>query len=237
MPDRPAAPPERRIGWIIGLVAVVVAVVVIAVLAVRVVGGALGGPLFPGQDPSQDICPTANPGSPAPQPNDGRVHGGRLSYPTLGAPWRAPQPETRVAFGRDVLQQYVEIESGDFGQFSSWGAAVLVGELVAGDGFFTPREGAAIVVKCVTGTFYGDTQVTRDDKRNAALKVDGRDAWIVESELGFDVPGLQAKHELLIIVIVDTGDGAGGLFFASIPENAPQLVAPARQALAGLRVG
>ncbi len=71
---------------------------------------------------------------------------------------------------------------------------------------------------------------------NAATKVDGRNAWVIESNLGFDVSNLQAKHELLIVVIVDTGDGAGGLFFASIPENAPQLVAPARQALAALSV-
>ena len=79
--------------------------------------------------------------------------------------------------------------TGDFGQFTSWGAAVLVGELVAGDGFFTPKDGAAIVVKCVTGTFYGDTEVTRDDQKNAAITVDGHDAWIIESNLGFDVPG------------------------------------------------
>ena len=144
--------------------------------------------------------------------------------------------EYRVAFGRGVLRQYDEVETGDFGRFSSWGAAVLVGELVAGDGFFTPRDGAAIVVKCVTGTFYGDTEVTRDDQKNAATEVDGHDAWIIESNLGFDVPNLQAKHELLIVVIVDTRDGAAGLFFASIPENAPQFVAPARQALAQLRV-
>ena len=228
---------RRRTGWIIGGIALLVAVVVLGVLAVRLVGGALGaGPFLPGGDPSSDACPPANPASPSPQPADGRVHGGRLSYPTLGAPWRAPVADDRVAFGRGVLQQYVEVEKGDFGRFESWGAAVLVGELVAGDGFFTPKDGAAIVVKCVTGTFYGDTEVTRDDQKNAATKVDGHDAWIIESNLGFDVPNLQAKHELLIVVIVDTRDGAAGLFFASVPENAPELVAPAREALANLGV-
>lgn len=217
--------------------ALLVAIVVLGVLAVRAVGGALGGgPFLPGGEPSSDVCPPADPASPSPQPTDGRVHGGRLSYPALGAPWGAPVPEDRVAFGRGVLQQYVETENGQFGQFTSWGAAVLVGELVAGDGFFTPKDGAAIVVKCVTGTFYGDTEVTRDDQKNAAITVDGHNGWIIESNLGFDVPGLQAKHELLIVAIVDTRDGAAGLFYASVPENAPQLVGPARQALADLRV-
>jgi len=47
---------------------------------------------------------------------------------------------------------------------------------------------------------------------------------------------IRAKSELLIVVIVDTGDGAAGLFYASIPENAPQFVQPARDALAALKV-
>jgi hypothetical protein len=54
-------------------------------------------------------------------------------------------------------------------------------------------------------------------------------------QLGFDVPGIRAKSERLIVVIVDTG-GDAGLFYASIPENAPELVRPARDALAALRV-
>ncbi|HEY5846364.1 MAG TPA: DUF2510 domain-containing protein, partial [Microlunatus sp.] len=120
---------RSRIGWILGGVALLVAIVVLGVLAVRAVGGALGGgPFLPGGEPSSDVCPPADPASPSPQPTDGRVHGGRLSYPTLGAPWGAPVPEDRVAFGRGVLQQYVETENGQFGQFTSWGAAVLVGE-------------------------------------------------------------------------------------------------------------
>ena len=39
----------------------------------------------------------------------------------------------------------------------------MVGELVAGDGFFEPKDGAEIVLRCVTGTFYGDAEVTRND--------------------------------------------------------------------------
>ena len=50
---------------------------------------------------------------------------------------------------------------------------MLVGELVAGDGFFSPKDGAAIVVKCVSGTFYGDSAVTRNDRRNESIQVDG----------------------------------------------------------------
>lgn len=138
-----------------------------------------------------------------------------------------------MPFARGVLRQSVEIENVAGQQ---WLAAVLIGQLSAGDGFFSPKDGAAIVVKCVSGTFYGNSEVTRDDQRNEALSVDGHDAWVIESQLRFDVPSIQAKSELLIVVIVDTGDGSAGLYYASIPENAPQLVAPARAALAALRV-
>lgn len=212
----------------------VVVVVVVAVLVVQRIGTEVLGPGLGNGQSSADVCPPAQTASPDAQPNDGRVYGGRLSYPRLGAPWSAPRPEYDVAFGRQVLMQSVEIERSA-GQ--SWLAAVLVGELVAGDGFFSPEDGAAIVVRCVSGTFYGNSEVTRDDQVNRALKVDGRDAWVIESQLGFDVAGIQAKRELLIVVIVAVGDGTAGLFYASIPENAPQLVKPARDALAALQVG
>jgi hypothetical protein len=227
-------PPQRRRGywWLIGIAAVLIVLVIVVVLVVRRLAPVVDQPTTPTGQASSQVCPKPQSASPDAQPNDGRVHAGKLSYPTLGPPWSTPQPEDRVAFGRGVLIQSVEIErSGK----QIWLAAVLLGELVAGDGFFTPKDGAGIVVKCVSGTFYGNSAVTRDDKVNQAMKVDGHDGWIIESQLGFDVPGIKAKSERLIVVIVDTG-GDAGLFYASIPENAPELVQPARDALAALRV-
>lgn len=233
LPSWPAPLRKRRHGWMIGLIAVLVALVVVVALVVNRVVNAPTGPTGPGGTPSTAVCPPQRVESAPPQPADGRVHGGRLSYPLLGAPWSAPVPEDDVPFGRAVLRQSVLIERAGL---QEWLAAVLIGQLTAGDGFFSPKDGAAIVVRCVTGTFYGASEVTRVDRLNQAMTVDGHDAWLIESELGFDVPGIRAKHELLIVVIVDTGDGTAGLFYASIPENAPQLVPPARDALAALKV-
>jgi len=78
-----------------------------------------------------------------------------------------------------------------------WGAAVMVGELVAGDGFFEPKDGAEIVLRCVTGTFYGGAEVTRNDTTSQAMTVDGHEGWIMESDLSFSIPGLNATNELL----------------------------------------
>jgi len=212
---------------------VLLVLVVLVVASVQQVVGDGGAGSGAGGQPTTLVCPEEDDGQPQPQPGDGRVHAGSLSYAQLAPPWSAPEPERWVAFGKGVLLQSVTIErSGN----RPWLAAVLLGQLVAGDGFFSPRDGAAIVLRCVSGTFYGDSAVTRDDRVDRALRVDGHDGWVLESQLGFDVPGIQAKSERLIVAVVDTGTGTSGLFYASIPENAPQLLQPARDALASLRV-
>ena len=158
-----------------------------------------------------------------------------MSYPQLGAPWGAPQAENRVPFGSDVLSQIVPVETNYDGKGANWVASILVGELQAGDGFFTPEQGAQIVVKCILGSFYGDNPVNSDVKVNEKTTIDGHEAWLVESQLTFDIAGLETKGELLIVAIVSAGNRSG-LYYASIPDTVPELVQPARYALEQLQV-
>jgi len=151
----------------------------------------------------------------------------------LPSPWGQPTATNEVPFGRDVQQQFVQTEQTST---LSWGAAVMVGELVAGDGFYAPKDGAEIVLRCVTGTFYGDAEVTRNDTKSQATTVDGHDGWLMESNLTFSIPDLEATNEVLTVVIVDLGNGTAGLFASSVPGNAPQYTEPARQAMEGLQV-
>lgn len=235
-----AGPQRRRStkAWWIAAAAVVLALVVVGVLGIRQLVRNVAGGGDPGGQPTTQLCPTSSldPSPPA-HANDGRVHGGALSFPQLPPPWNPPQPDDRVPFARDVMEQSVMVHANYQGQ-NSWVASVLVAELIAGDGFFTPQQGSEIVVKCVTGTFYGTgTQVARDDQVNKATKVDGKDAWLVESHLTFDIPNLPTKGELLIVLIVATGDATSSLFYASVPDDSPQYVQPARDAMANLKVG
>ena len=190
-------------------------------------GAALAGRL-PGRS-------TASPEPNSSHPADGRVHGGPVSYPMLGNPWGAPQGDNRVPFGSDVQSQLVPVETDYDGNGSNWVASVLVGELQAGDGFFTPEQGSQIVVKCILGKFYGDNPVKSNVTVNKATNIDGHDAWLVESKLTFDIAGLQTKGELLIVAIVSAGNRSG-LYYASIPDTTPELVEPARDALKNLKV-
>lgn len=230
---------NRSTGAVIALIAGVIVIAVVAVLGIRWIGettGISGG--SPGGQQTSETCPTSDEGSdsPEPQPNDGRVHGGQLSYPMLGSPWTPPTTEFRVPFGRGVLSQTVTIEPNYNNRGNSWVASVVIGRLLAGDGFFTPEQGSEIVVKCIVGAFYDNADVSRNDVKNEAMEVDGKDAWIVESNLGFELEGLEAKGELLIVVIVQTSETSSSLFYASIPDNAPDQVGPAREALANLAV-
>jgi hypothetical protein len=229
---------KSPVGWWIAGAALVVVIVVVAVLAIRAVTSGAAIPATPGGGPvSQDTCPPkkAESQDPNADPNDGRVHGGPLSYPTLGDPWGAPEPDDRVPFGTDVLSQQVVVEPNYAPNGASWVASVLVGELQAGDGFFTPEQGSQIVVKCIIGAFYGNAEVGSNVKKNAAVTIDGHDGWIVESQLSFDIPGLKTKGELLIVVIVSAGPRSG-LYYASIPDTTPQLVQPARGLIKQLTV-
>lgn len=235
-PFQPQPEKRRSPGLWIAVAAVVVVFGLVAYFVVRAAGGGLGLGGTAGGNASTNPCPTMKTGeTPRSHPADGRVHGGALSYPKLGAPWSEPQTEVRVPFGRDVQTQTIEIEANYNGS-NSWVASVLVGELVAGDGFFTPQEGSEIVVKCLIGVFYGNAQVGREDKVSKATTVDGKEAWLTEAHLTFDIKGLKTKGELAIVLIVATSVESSSLYYASIPDTSPQYVEPARQAMAQLKV-
>jgi Protein of unknown function (DUF2510) len=231
---------KSPIGWWIAGAALVIVIIVVAVLAIRAVtGGDTGTTGGPATQPSQDACPphvTASPEAPVSHPADGRVHGGPVSYPLLGPPWGPPRgPSNPVPFGSDVLNQTVTVEANFDDKGTLWVASILVGELQAGDGFFTPEQGSQIVVKCILGAFYGDNPVNSDVKVNEKTTIDGHEAWLVESQLTFDIAGLETKGELLIVAIVSAGNRSG-LYYASIPDTVPELVQPARYALEQLQV-
>jgi hypothetical protein len=139
-----------------------------------------------------------------------------------------------VPFGKDVQSQVVVVEPA-YQPGSQWVASILVGELQAGDGFFTPEQGSQIVVKCILGKFYGDNPVTSDVRVNKAVTIDGHEAWLVESHLTFDIEGLKTKGETLIVAIV-AASNSSGLYYASIPDTVPELLPVARKALDDLQV-
>ena len=240
-PGTTQQPRRRAIGWwVAGGAALVVVALLVWFLAQGIGGAGLPGLPQPGGTASANICPKVDESAQATvpsQPNDGRVHGVKISYPALGSPWSDVTGDNRVPFGRDVASQNVVQEADYDGAGHSWVSSVLIGELVAGDGFFSPKEGSEIVMKCVVGTFYGNAVVNRKDVSSKQLTVDGNEAWYLESHLTFDIPDLETKGETAIVVIVDTGADSSSLYYASIPDTAdPQLMTDARELIGQLTV-
>lgn len=239
-----AATPQARRGGSPMLVLALVGMLVVGLVlgGVWLLGGArnpFGSGEQPASNPTADVCPPRPTEVESAQPRvfpPGRVQGGRLSYPQLGSPWGAVEEEARVPFGRDVFGQSVMVEPNYDGSGSSWVASVVVGELVAGDGFFSPQQGAEIVTRCIMGVFYSDAVLDRTDRVNQATSVDGYDAWIVEMHLAFEIEGLAETGETAVILIVATSTESSSLYYASIPDSRPELLATARQVQADLRV-
>ncbi len=232
--------PQRRraVGpWLLLAVGVVVIAVVGAFVIRTLIAGTVGGGGSAVGQATTNPCPVnkTNSYTPPPRPADGRVYGGHLSYPRLGSPWRAPHVDDRLAYGRDVHEQFLVTEE-NYQPGRSWGASVLVAELAAGDGFYTPEEGSEIVMKCITGAYYGDAKVGRQDLVNQATTVDGKEAWLMESHLTFDIQGLKAKGELIIIIIVRTSAESSSLYYASVPDNAKEHEQTVRDLIPQLKV-
>ncbi|MDR0783555.1 MAG: DUF2510 domain-containing protein [Propionibacteriaceae bacterium] len=232
--DKPRSSPTP---WILlGVGVLVVALViwfVVGQLGTIGGGGASDDPTYvPG-----DVCPKISAKSErADHPNDGRVYGGALSYPKLSFPWGAVTTEEfRVPFGRDTASQSITIHS-NFEPGVDWVAAVVVGELYAGDGFFEPEEASKIVNRCIFGAFYGDAVVTPETLKTESYTVDGYEGWITETNLSFSIPNLPTTSELAIVIIVKTSSLSSSIFYASIPNDAMQYEPSVRDAIADLKV-
>lgn len=238
----PGPAPAKNRGaalWIGIISAVVVLALAVYFVPKLFTGGGDGGGGNSGGNPTSAPCPkspTENVRASHPS-GDGRVYGGKLSYPMLSAPWEPPRTEMKptLPFGRDVAEQLITIHP-NYSKDGSWVISVIVGELYAGDGFYDPEEGSQIVNRCIFGTFYGNAKVTSDVKRSERYTLDGFDGWITETNLSFSIPNLATTSELAIVIIVKTSAESSSIFYASIPNDAVQYRPDVDKAMAGLHV-
>lgn len=78
--------------------------------------------------------------------------------------------------------------------------------------------------------------MTRKDASSKAISVSGKDGWIIESKLAYDIPQLKEKGDTVFIVVVKTSDKVSSLYLATVPESQTKLVAEARERSEQLRV-
>jgi hypothetical protein len=232
VPEPTASPGRSRGIGILVAVAAVMAVALVGWLAVRPPQTSPAGAV-PLAQASGLHCPTY-PRTSVVGSEPGRVRSGRLTYPELPAPWTRPEPIGRTPFTTDAVWQWIATES-DAGGKPTWISAIEVSELASGDGMPQPADAYERVIDCLTGTY--ETAVTRTYVTSHAATVTGRPAWYAEIHLSYDKPGVAAKGEVLMVMIVRTAPDSTGMLRASIPDGNPAHLADARTAFADLRVG
>ena len=245
---------RRRLGLIIGVLALAVTVVVAAAISIGNFRSLVGNPLptstasgsespadptptstpepqTPSATPTPLVrCPKGDPNLRASHPTDGRVHGGNLSFeeqPTFDP----AAVEPRFSFAYDVLQQTLSVS-----QNTPWIAQLAVGQLRGKDGFVNdPRNTVESLVRCViTGNMYSPYLPTRTDIRSEGLSIDGHSGWLIESEITVDRPDLAVAGDHTIFIVVRDGKD-WGFFFGAVPLGNAQLDAVLAMTMRGLR--
>ncbi|MDR1768790.1 MAG: DUF2510 domain-containing protein [Propionibacteriaceae bacterium] len=236
-----AEQPARRksgVGWIIAIIVLALAVVAGLVL---VFGRQLGVsvPSLPESSASveQNICPSASDQDEQTSGvYNGRVYGGALSYQELGSPWSEVEVETRVPYAAQVPTQIVVDQENYDGSGGTWVSSVLVADLYVGDGFGSAKVGAETILKCVLGVFYSDAQVTSNVARSEKHDVSGHSGWLIETNLSFSIPGLNATSENVLLLVASTGSERYSLFYSSVPNTSSELIPDVQAALASLTI-
>ncbi|MFI6507012.1 DUF2510 domain-containing protein [Streptosporangium sp. NPDC050855] len=244
----PAGPPPRKRGplpWILGGGGVLVLVVVLVVAAMYLLDPSnrnVASPSVPpytpppsatrepspepSLEPSPD--PSASRGAALPEPVDGRVTDPvtGLSYEVPEGPWKVP-PNVGGGLGFTWTSAVVAVAQENYnGQGGDWLGNVMTAELPSPYGYQGPasmRSTAATLLQIIEPAFYTPPH-TRKIIEDKAIKVDGRDAWLLEFDLDFsdeaEANDWKWKSERAAFVIVDRGQNERpALVYISVPDN------------------
>lgn len=175
-------------------------------------------------------CPFGDPRARRQHPTDDRVHGGGLSFPRL-SDWEDDLHGSGISWAHDVGSQSQNQEPG-------WFSLVAVGELRRSDGFVEPRQAAESIVQCVASSSFYAHFTGADEQKSAAVKIDGRQAWWIRTDIRVKDPNVEAGGDTVDVIVVDTGDPDGlGMYLGAGTIGDRRLLSILDATKAGLRVG
>jgi hypothetical protein len=194
-----------------------------------------GSPLEPTPPPTPEATPpTTGPTSGAgtfPQPSGGRVADPRtgLSYFYPGDPWTVPKPSQVNPTDPNTQQWtsgYETISQKDFEPGKNWSGTVYAGPLANSARYDGPqglRNALATFLVSMEPVYY-EPPHQRRILADKAIKVSGKDAWLLEFEMDFSqqskINHWKWKKERGALVLVDQGQGRRpSLLYASVPDN------------------
>jgi hypothetical protein len=245
----PSGPPPRErnpLPWILGGGGVVALIVVIVVAAAFLMNPdrestASGPTQLPTmtQEPSSEPTPETtlepsipeqpNSAPPLPQPQGGRVQDPvtGLSFEFPGKPWQVPTSVNIDPLGLMWTSGAVAVSHADYdGQGHNWLGNIFTGELPKGlpyTGVDSMQAAAATLLKAAEPQYYSPEHL-RKIVQDKAIKVSGKDAWVLMFDLDFSKESVanewKWKKERGAFVIVDRGTaGPPALVYVSVPDN------------------
>lgn len=241
--SRPPSGPRRGRVLLFAVIAAVV-IAVVAVIAVRLVSGDSNvredpdppsstvsgwddssplpsdGPSSPG-DSTPVRCPDGDPAERRDHPDDGRAHGGRISFAKPGGTWQDGD-----AFGQRVITWGYDVGGVEEYLTSRWLLQMLAGEVRAEDGFADPQRAAQAITQCfMTGPYYVD-DITPVQVHSKAITLDGVEGWSIRTEVDIDNHPIADRDDLIDVIVLDTGpDGSFSFFVGDVPPRDEERIA------------
>lgn len=168
----------------------------------------------------------------------GRGGGPEESIPSGPLTFRSPGPAWQVA-GTWVLRENLRREHGmvattepEYEPGHSWQATIVAGDLpeaISTDGAM--EKVAKRAARWFVRTEW-NTEPSAEPTAGRAIRVDGRPAWELTTEVAYDIDGVRATHDEVEIVVIDYGpDEEYGLVIASVPNTDQQLWNDVKQAV------
>lgn len=174
-------------------------------------------------------CPPGDPLTRQPPVDDGRIHGGGLSFPTQSN-YLVDGPSGQLSWAYDVSSQSRLVEP-------HWSSSFAVGALLTTEGFETPRRSAALVLACTAPSPMYAGFTDRKILTSAAVTVDGHKAWAMRAEIHVDDAQTTLPGDVVEVIVVD-GDSPEslGMFWACVPIGDQDALAQLDRVTGKLRV-
>lgn len=151
----------------------------------------------PSPSAGQVRCPVGDPDAGPDDPDDGRVHGGRLSFAMVDG-YGEPQPRSRLSWFYDTASQLQITEPG-------WASSFTVGEVERAESFGTLQQAAEHTLQCMIAGDGFEGFSGRKDLGSEARKVDDREAWMITTEVRVDRDDISVDGDRVVVIFVDDG--------------------------------
>ena len=177
--------------------------------------------------PGGQDCPVGDPLTRQDHPEDGRVHGGGLSFLPPSS-WTQDSRAAALSWAYDVGEADEQVRG-------TWFTGAAVGAVSVVDAADL-QDAAELMVGCTASPFFYTNVTSRTDLVNEPARSDGHPAWTIRSEVRTDNPYVDVPGDVVEVTVVDLGSPESFAFFwGTAPLDDPTLIAQLHADAQGLQ--